>query len=1107
MRDQKVQQRSASNASAVRVTEEEDSYDWYDWNHNYQLPTYVDPYLPFAFSSHHDRVGGQVFTKANAQTDADGNSYSLESNTSASDIPSIAQSSAVQSGSASKTHSTADDTSIDWNSIQSALCLASPAGAAALQRLVDRDCQGTLRTIQANATLQDWRKIHDRSGRTLRSLRSVKSLTPLSESATPARILYILANIQVGETTKALGLLSRLLTDAEGQIISEHLGSLILVIQRALAAEPLEERPGRVFAGLVQLFTTRHMGSWKHDANFLNTVALASASITDPLLWLQEESDKARIIPHRTKRKTLLRAISEAAIFAAMHTTSPATLRDLYSKILKLGIKLSPNTLAELSLRFAHLRSRADALKIYYSMGSTKHTDKYASPKLLRMLRQVNEMDEAARALSQTSVSTDPRLFANVLKHCIQRADDNTASKILSLHYPRVLEALNAGLPSTELLQEEGRVLQSLFSAYLDSGELVKSDHVMQTMIAHCVPLNVADLNALLKAFAVRSDTDSAHRVLDHMRSASIAPDLKSYSTLMSLYVNQKDTRAVENIFDEMQKEGIVPDAVAYAILLNAYLEAGDWNRAATAWRGFPEHARVDKSIVNTLMKGMVLLSAPFQEVYRTFTLVSPDPSKAHARTWITLIQSACDGGYLPRARELFDDFIHFSKQPHSDLRVNHFMVSVLVIGHIRHGEISMAKEIYDEMEKEGVMKTSVTYATIIDSALKGQWPMSATRAKELAHRLLEEATTLQREPWKGRGQPVENITVPLIRSAVKTGDMQEVERYFKLATKKGVRPSIPLYTMLMDAYRHAGEYDRVQQVWEGIYALAIEQMGTSAAAGDPPATNMQDRRLCIPLSVYIEAMSSADRHQEVLRVWSELHENGFGFDAHNWNNLAIALARGGDIIRAFEIVENVLIKREEEVQARRHFGMRSESELDTAVQVDLAGEDNTTALQEHLILDPAQRPPNRRHEFRNDVDSYRVLREERSSDLDPSSDSPRFSFDSNLFTRWRPSDIMWRPTYLTIAVLERAYMHLQNGRSVLGLIAGEEEEGDAREELGAGGLDQRSSSQIQNRKGTPLAILTKINTKYAKTVSLIMLHRRKRKDELLRKKANKKTL
>ncbi|KAJ9109736.1 hypothetical protein QFC19_001966 [Naganishia cerealis] len=1094
-----IHARSASSASAVRVTEEEDSYDWYDWNHNYQLPAYVDPYLPLAFSSHHARVGGRSAVELNAQAVTDEGLDAGESSyTTGASTPT--RSPTIHPPSTHESCPPANETTTTWSEIQAALQLPPQAAGAALQECVNRDCHGVLCLIRSNATPKEWHKILDGSRQALRVLRIEKRSLKLPDTIVPMRILQILASIQSGQTAKSLGLLSRLLAEASPKTIAQYLSPLLMVIQQSSARH---HRPEDVLAALVHLFNKRNMTSQKLNTSLRKAAAKVGASIADPVSWLKQEVDKVKTIPDAMRSQMLQEAIAEAVVFATKDTASASTLKNLYDEIFRLQINISRNSAAGLSLKFAQLGSREDALSIYASTRLEGTTDKPVPEQYVRMLHHIDELGEVARILSQDSRSTEPRFISDVLKYCIQRGEEDMASKIVLLHYPRVSEALYGDLPKTQLLKKEEQVLQWLFTAYLDSGDLTKAHGIMQTMIAQGVSLRLAQYNALLKAFVVRADIDSAHRLLDHMRRASIAPDLNIYSTLMSLYVNQKVPGAVENIFDEMQKEGIVPDAVAYAIVLNAYLEAGDWTRAATVWRECPTDVRGDKSIVNTLLKGMVLLSAPFQEVYRMFASVFPDPSKADAQTWTMLIQSACDGGHLPRARELFSDFIHLSKQEHSTLRLDHFLTSVLVIGHIRNGEIATAKEIYDAMEKEGVMNTSVTYATIIDAALKGQWPMSATRAKELAHRLLDQTTRLQREPRRGRGQPVENIIVPLIRSAVKVGDIAEVERYFKLAIEKGVQPSIPLYTMLLDTYRRAGEYERVQQVWEGIYALAIEQKAGPPGAEGSRGNASQDRRLCVPLSVYIEAMSSASRHQDILRVWSDLHEHGFGFDAHNWNHLAVSLTRSGDILRAFNIVENVLIKREEEIAARRFSGLRPESELEPVVRVDFSTDNHTSLLEEHLLLDPAQRPPNRRHEFREDLESYRAIRQERSFQLDSPSDKPTPVFDSNIFTRWRPTDAMWRPAYLTIAVLDRAYLQLENGRSVFGLMAGEEEDGDVGEELGVN-LEPSSGAPAQHRKGTPMALLTKINSKYAKTVSLIMLHRRKRKDgELIRKRSN----
>jgi pentatricopeptide repeat-containing protein PET309 len=541
-----------------------------------------------------------------------------------------------------------------------------------------------------------------------------------------------------------------------------------------------------------------------------------------------------------------------------------------------------------------------------------------------------------------------------------------------------------------------------------------------------------------------------------------------------------------------MEQQGISPDAIAFAIPLNAYIDAGDWTEASKFWQRLPPDIQADHNIVNVLLKGMVILSAPFAEVYRVFSSAFPDNSQADQRAWTLLIQSACDSGDLPHARELYQDFKRLTRFKGSKLYVDHFLASILIVGHIRYGEIAIAKRLQKNLEQVGAKNTSVTYAVVIDGALRGRWPMTAASAKELGFRLLAESEALERETSTSRGRPVENIVAPLIQSAIRDGDIAEVEHLFAITLEKEAQPSVLLYTMLLDAYRHAGEHDRVQQVWDAIRNTVVEQEATF----ESPIGH--DSRLCIPLSIYIDAMSAANRHEDVLRTWADLRERGFGFDSHNWNHLAVSLLRNGEVLKAFDIVENVLIKRQEELKSREYVGIRPEAAFQEELSLDLSVSGNSTALQEHLLLDPAHRPPNRRHEHRDDAVAYRALRLERTAKADRLAPPAGLNFDPNVFEKWRPTDAMWRPSYLTMASLDKMYSELEHGRSsMFALMAEEEEDGEFGRETDGDVAPSRT------RHSSPPALLAKINSKYAKTVSLIMLHRRKKADRaVIRKKA-----
>ncbi|EIW66339.1 hypothetical protein TREMEDRAFT_57800, partial [Tremella mesenterica DSM 1558] len=75
---------------------------------------------------------------------------------------------------------------------------------------------------------------------------------------------------------------------------------------------------------------------------------------------------------------------------------------------------------------------------------------------------------------------------------------------------------------------------------------------------------------------------------------------------------------------------------------------------------------------------------------------------------------------------------------------------------------------------------------------------------------------------------------------------------------------------------------------------------------------------LCIPLSITLDALCHAKRYHDLRKVWQQTFDAGFGLDAANWNHYAVALARMGDVERAFKVVQDVLLVRWDEINSRR---------------------------------------------------------------------------------------------------------------------------------------------------------------------------------------------
>ncbi|GHJ85535.1 hypothetical protein NliqN6_1937 [Naganishia liquefaciens] len=976
-----------------------------------------------------------------------------------------------------------------WNSLSTALQLDLKTGSAALVEAIKRHGSAVLSDAENHATQQNWQRIRERSREAWRRYhaerQSTRNTMPISDTTILLQLLLVMSHVHVNETARASRLLYRLISDISFHSLMRLVLPLLAPILEGLTRR---ESPLDVLSSLSPMFAKRRGSGWELPVKLQHAIWNLSTSIADPIEWLHRELGKIQTISQPIRLQILQSGIAEMSLFFTLRHRSSRTLRNLLDEVKRLGLPVSTSALASLSYDLASKENREHAMEICALIDIDAKHDNFTRKKIVRMLHKLGKDLEAATLITSTSLHIDFDLLLDIVDRSVEGDRQDLAIEMIKSRFPRLTNILTAAPLPNGLTQPERQVLKRLYLALVKARDIEQAGNLLRLLLANNFSLRSSDFNVLLKAYSEQNNVKASHSTLQLMKQYKIYPDLFTYSTLMTVYANRKNFSAVQSTFDEMVRHGITPDAIAYAILLNAYIEEGDWLKASRFWQQLPVDVQADRSIANTLLKGMMLLSAPFPEIYRVFLSASSiNPPDQHA--WTILIQSACDGAHLSRARELYHDFKLLTSQDGSKLQVDHFLASILVVGHIRHGKVSMAKRLYEEMRQEGVLDTSVTYAAIIDAALKGSWPMSTARAKALAHQLLAESEALQRERHKGRGQPIENVVQPLMRSAIRDGEIEEVERLFALSLEKGNQPTTLLYSTLMDAYRRASEPDRVQQVWDAMWELEQESE-TAPLSGS-------NRRLCIPLSIYIDAMSTANRHQNILQVWAKMHQNGFGFDAQNWNHLVVALIRNGDVVRAFDIAENVLLKAQEETSSREFASIRPDmaSQDISLIGTSLVG--NETGLQEHLSLDPLQRPPNRRHEFRDDSAGYHALRVNRISTGGPSEAAGGLDFDPNVFEKWRPTDVTWRPTFFTTAVLERAYWDLEQGRSrSMSVLVADEDERD---------IDANADGEITQpaQQSSPFALLTRIRQKYAKTVSLILLHRRKRDDAMLmRRKA-----
>jgi len=229
--------------------------------------------------------------------------------------------------------------------------------------------------------------------------------------------------------------------------------------------------------------------------------------------------------------------------------------------------------------------------------------------------------------------------------------------------------------------------------------------------------------------------------------------------------------------------------------------------------------------------------------------------------------------------------------------------------------DVPKAKLVLDEMVQRGIEPSSISIATLLKShglGARNQTSESLALAEEFIKSLSPKGAEWNK-PCKDRKSALEHVYGPLLNAYCRAKSPEEIERLYRDMLDAGGRPTLGILTLLLNSYRGAKQPEPVKQLWPQIVQLALDHSeSTKAIQGIPEAVSLRSRLkdsiLCIPLSIYIDAMSVAGYHDEVVKAWEEYKVLGFGFDSHNWNHLVVALIRAGKIEYAFEAVEKIIL-------------------------------------------------------------------------------------------------------------------------------------------------------------------------------------------------------
>ncbi|KAF7975106.1 hypothetical protein HWV62_10385 [Athelia sp. TMB] len=543
----------------------------------------------------------------------------------------------------------------------------------------------------------------------------------------------------------------------------------------------------------------------------------------------------------------------------------------------------------------------------------------------------------------------------------------------------------------------------------------------------------------ILKSFAMRGEVNALAAVLDQMRSAGMQPGVIPYTIAISLLAQRKDPVAAEALYKRAIEEGVVPDRRMVVSLMNAHVEAASWQgviRAFDYLKSSPlRHIRLSIDVYNTLLKAYVLIGAPYQIVSGIFSRLEKTNVLPNAHTFALLIQSACDAGQMNVAYDIYQEMDRLSKHRESNLHINAYILTILMSGYLRTGNKVRAKAVYDEMRERNIQPTSVTFGAILKAYANEKTEESLQTAESFLRSLMEAEEMHWMKPTGGRESALEHVYRPLMDVYARAEDPEEVERLFQGMIDAGGEPTLGTLTALLYAHCRRGNLDAVEQLWPQIFALGIRNSNIdSLFTGHEPKLPHEDveaksRRqaniLCVPLSIYMDALSAAGKHAEIAAVWQEVKSHGFTFDSHNWNHLAVALVRAGEPARAFEVLEKVILpyqRQSEGILTSRDQQPETPLSFDVSPDVDLHDSGPK----------PAFEGPS--HSGKRRATAVLVTRQKAKFGLAAAlreGEAGDFAHPLHILHQISPSWSIWRPHAVVLGLLSRVLNRLERGMLV----------------------------------------------------------------------------
>ncbi|KAH6915097.1 hypothetical protein BKA70DRAFT_1557418 [Coprinopsis sp. MPI-PUGE-AT-0042] len=572
-------------------------------------------------------------------------------------------------------------------------------------------------------------------------------------------------------------------------------------------------------------------------------------------------------------------------------------------------------------------------------------------PYVARLALMIASLDgcpkEAEKIISQGGL-TDPESTRNLLLAYVNGEDMEGATRT----FQRLFPPNTPDLPRPPTAIHFAAIFQGLVRHRNGNG----MEDWITRMRARGVKANATAYGFMMEYYGQQDRPEDIVKLFEEMDREKVRADSVVYNVAMAYFSRRKDALTVESLFKRMVGEGIEPNSLLINTLMNAHVEAGSFAGVIKALKytraRFP---RVPLSIDthNIVLKAYLYLGAPLDHILDEFDRLRELDIEADGYTYGTIIEAAYDMGRTKTAYALFQRCIALHARKPSKGYLSTAVFTTVISGLTEGGHFAHATAVFKDMIRFGFKPNSMTYGAVVKAfASQGSKGASSLDAERLIEELLaREDEELWKLPINGQSTWYEQLYAPLFHR-YRWQSARDVESIYQSIVDKGEKPTLFMMTYLMDAYRRERNINKVLDVWPHIVQHGLRYLNAGAALRDAATVaasqNAQPPILAMALSIYMRACTSAGQHAKVAEAWKEFQKHNLRVDPWNWLDLVNSLIRAGEIFRAFELLEKVILPNRVAIQ---NYNPQFEEDPDTPLLFE------ETFVDQDLSTDLHRRP------------------------------------------------------------------------------------------------------------------------------------------------------